>query len=56
MLRGLIREGEPYDYEALEQEIVGRAKNLILQIPNAGAVVLECTQLPVLAMAIRDAV
>jgi hypothetical protein len=56
VLRGVIWDGRPYDYEALEQDIVDCAKHLILQNPNVGAIVLECTQLAVFAIAIQEAV
>ena len=56
LLRGVIRDGEPYDYDTLEQEVVGCAKELVSSHPNVGAIVLECTQLPVFARAIQEEV
>jgi hypothetical protein len=55
-LRSVIRDGKPYVYADLEQELVSTAKTLVSRNPNVGAILLECTQLPVFAVAIQEAV
>jgi Asp/Glu/hydantoin racemase len=42
--------------EQLRDDIVERAKRLVQENPNVGAIVLECANLPPFAKAVQDAV
>jgi hypothetical protein len=42
VLRGAIRNGNSYDYEALEEEIVGCARELVSTNLNVGAAAQLC--------------
>lgn len=55
-LHGCLRDGMPYVYEELEQELVKTARKLTSENTNIGAIVLECTQFPPFAKAIQKAV
>ncbi len=53
-LRGVIERGEPYDHDALAAEVVEAASRLLAADPSVGALVLECTNLPPFAAALRQ--
>lgn len=44
----------PFDMEAVEQEIIGAAEAAVKEYPSIGAFVLECTDLPPFAQKIRE--
>ena len=54
-LRGHIRDGKPYDHGKIEAELVESALGLLSRYPDIGAFLLECTQMPPFADAIRKA-
>lgn len=54
-MKRCLRDGEPYDYPALEAELVAAARKLVDEHPDIGAIVLECTQFPPFALAIQRA-
>lgn len=54
-LRGHIRDGKPYDHARIEEELVKSALDLLKKYPDIGAILLECTQMPPFADAIRKA-
>ncbi|KIW35667.1 uncharacterized protein PV07_02352 [Cladophialophora immunda] len=54
-LRGHIRDGVPYDHAKIETELVESALGLLRRHPDIGAILLECTQMPPFADAIRKA-
>lgn len=56
ILRSIERDGDPYDYTALEAELVGLAKELVSRNPDVAAILLECTQMPVFAVQVQEAV
>ena len=43
---GMIEGGQPYDRAALGAELRAVARGLIARVPDIGALVLECTNLP----------
>ena len=49
------REDEPVDMDLVEKEIMDTALNAVKEHPEIGAFVLECTDIPPFAAAIRDA-
>ncbi len=55
-MRSIVRDGKPYPREALEDELVDCARLLVKRYPNVGAIVLECTQMPPLALKVQEAV
>jgi hypothetical protein len=54
-LHGLIERGAPYDPAAIEAETLAAAATLARQHPALRALVLECTNLPPFAPALRRA-
>ncbi len=50
------RPDEPFDIDAVSEEIVGVARRGVAEHPEIGAIVLECTDLPPYARRIRAAV
>lgn len=38
--------GEPYDYAAIEKEVVDAPQRLIDEYENIGGIILECTSMP----------
>ena len=55
--RVLIRgESEDMDIERAEQDVIEAGRALIRRHPNVGAIVLECTNMPPYAAALREAV
>lgn len=52
VFRGMIEGGQPYDYAALEAEILACARRLLKENPQTGAIVLECTNMPPFAQSI----
>jgi Asp/Glu/hydantoin racemase len=45
-----------FDYDKLEQELVSRARQLVAEYPDVGAILLECSDMPPFAWAIQRAV
>ena len=45
---------EPFDLEAVSQEIMGAVEEAVAAHPDTGIILLECTDLPPYAQAIRD--
>ena len=45
---------EPFDMEAVSQEIMGAVEEAVAAHPDTGIILLECTDLPPYAQAIRD--
>lgn len=54
-MKHTLRDGIPYDLQALKEELVHTAKQLITQHPHIGAILLECTQFPPFANAVQQA-
>ncbi|KAK5163155.1 uncharacterized protein LTR77_010939 [Saxophila tyrrhenica] len=54
-MKRYIRDGAPYDFEALEAELVATAHAHIKRHPDIGALVLECTQFPPFAYGLQQA-
>jgi len=53
-LHGVIERGQAYDAAVLEQEVLEVVRGLLSEHPDIGALVLECTNLPPFAAAIRS--
>ncbi|SCW03433.1 LAFE_0G10308g1_1 [Lachancea fermentati] len=53
VLRGIIKNGDPYVHEDLEAEIVNCAEELLKIDPQVKVFLLECTQMPPSAKAIQ---
>lgn len=53
--RTQFRPGSGYDPKKVEKVIVAVANKMIADNPDIGAIVLECTEMPLYAAAIRDA-
>ena len=51
----LYSRGE-FDYDRLETEIVGAARQLVVAQPAVGAILLECSDMPPFAAAVHEAV
>jgi hypothetical protein len=47
--------GGPYDPKKVEEIVVLTIKKMISENPNIGAIVLECTEMPLYAAAVREA-
>lgn len=45
-----------FDYDRVEQEVVERARDLVAENPDVGAVLLECSDMPPFAAAVQAAV
>lgn len=54
-LQRLVKTGCAYNHSEIEAELVAKARDLIKQHPEIGAMVLECTQMPPFAEAIQSA-
>ncbi|KAL4963822.1 uncharacterized protein BDV14DRAFT_201550 [Aspergillus stella-maris] len=52
-LQGLVRGQIEYDHDDIEREMICAAKELVNEHPDIGAIVLECTQMPVYAEAVQ---
>lgn len=55
-LQELVRGKISYSYEDIEKEMVDAAKNLVAEYPDVASIVLECTQMPVYAQSVQEAV
>lgn len=55
LMKRTLRDGIPYDLDALTVEIVDTAKALVASHPEIGAILLECTQFPPFAEAVQKA-
>jgi len=51
----ILEEKGTLDSEKIEQEVVEVAKNLVEEHPEAGAILLECSDLPPYAKAVQEA-
>lgn len=54
VLHDIIVRGKPYIHEQLEEELLRMAESLLIENPDLGAYVLECTQMPPFAKSIQD--
>lgn len=54
--RNILEYGGQFDYDRFEKEVVDRAKQLVAENPNIGAIVLECSDLPPFAKSVQRAV
>ena len=55
--RVLIRaEADDMDVDAAERDVVEAGRDLVSRHPEVGAIVLECTNMPPYAAALREAV
>ncbi|KAL4798065.1 hypothetical protein BDV19DRAFT_386723 [Aspergillus venezuelensis] len=52
-LQGLVRGQIEYNHDDIEKEMIDAARDLIAEHPSIGAIVLECTQMPVYAEAVQ---
>ncbi|KAL4934924.1 hypothetical protein BDV06DRAFT_229298 [Aspergillus oleicola] len=52
-LQGLVRGQIEYNHDNIEKEMIEAARGLVEKHPEIGAIVLECTQMPVYAEAIQ---
>lgn len=55
-LRRMVRDGGPYLFEVMKDELIQCTKDLIHDHPEIGVIVLECTQMPPFAEHIQEAV
>lgn len=55
-LQRLVKEDAPYDREQIQAELNDTAIAMQLAEPTLGAIVLECTQMPLFAQGIQEAV
>ncbi|KAL4885820.1 hypothetical protein BJY04DRAFT_214018 [Aspergillus karnatakaensis] len=55
-LQSLVRGQIPYSHDDIEAEMITAAKEVVAENENVGAIVLECTQMPVYAEAVQSAV
>jgi hypothetical protein len=55
-LQRLVRMQSPYNFDAIETEMVDAAKSLVADHPDIGAIVLECTQMPPFGQSVQQAV
>jgi hypothetical protein len=55
-LEAIVGDGDELDKQRATDEHVAAAKLLIERHPDVGAIVLECTNMPPYAAAIRDAI
>jgi hypothetical protein len=51
----VINNGGYGDYKKCKNELVAKAKLLVSKNPNIGAIVLECTEMPIFGLAIHEA-
>ena len=54
--RSILKCTGEFDYDKLEQELVNRARQLVTEHPDVGAILLECSDMPPFAWAIQCAV
>lgn len=54
-MKRTLRDGIPYDLDALTVEIVDAAQAIVAKHPEIGAILLECTQFPPFAEAVQKA-
>lgn len=54
-LRCMIRDGGPYVFNEIKDELIQCTKDLVRKHPEIGAIVLECTQMPPFAEHIQKA-
>jgi hypothetical protein len=54
--RNILDGSGQFDYDKLEQELVSRARQLVTEHPDLGAILLECSDMPPFAWAIQRAV
>ncbi|KAL3457655.1 hypothetical protein BJX64DRAFT_292892 [Aspergillus heterothallicus] len=55
-LQGLVRGQIPYNHDDIENEMIDAAKEIVRKHSDIGAIVLECTQMPVYAETVQKAV
>jgi Asp/Glu/hydantoin racemase len=53
--RTQFRVGSGYDPKKVEAVMVSEAKKMVSENPDVGAIVLECTEMPLYAAAVREA-
>jgi len=53
---GIIREKGSFDSEVIRDEVVERARLMVEDHPETGAILLECSVLPPYAAAVQEAV
>ncbi|MBN2355935.1 aspartate/glutamate racemase family protein [candidate division KSB1 bacterium] len=54
--RNILEYGGQFHYDRFKAEVVGRAQQLVVENPNIGALLLECSDLPPFAWHIHHAV
>lgn len=54
--RNILEYGGQFDYDRFEAEVVSRAKQLVAENPDVGAILLECSDLPPFAWSVHQAV
>lgn len=52
-LHGIVRDGIPYNLDDLNMELASMTRILLNKDPNLGAIILECTQMPVFARTVQ---
>ena len=51
--RSILEGTGAFDYDKMEQELVDRARQLVTEHPDVGAILLECSDMPPFAWAIQ---
>lgn len=54
-MKNYIRDGSPYEFAVLQQELIETAREHLRRHPDIGALVLECTQFPPFAHGLQKA-
>jgi len=54
--RSILDGTGAFDHDAMEKELVGRARQLVTEHPDVGAILLECSDMPPFASEIQRAV
>ena len=54
--RNILEYGGQFAYDGFEDEVISRAKQLVAENPNIGAILLECSDLPPFAKRVQQAV
>ena len=54
--RNILDYGGEFDYDEFETELVSKAEQLVVENPNVGAILLECSDMPPFAKSIQRAV
>ncbi len=54
--RNILEYGGQFHYDRFEKEVVDRARQLVAENPDIGAIVLECSDLPPFAKSVQRAV